>query len=99
MANLITLTRTNERSAHQITWLILLGAVLMFLILQFGVTFLASVMDMTWSALINTATMLVFALAFEHLVFARRPVESLRALGWRKANLRATLVAVILSVA
>jgi hypothetical protein len=41
MSNLITLTRINERSAHQITWLVLQGA-----------------------------------------VFVRRPVESLRALGW-----------------
>jgi membrane protease YdiL (CAAX protease family) len=99
MTNLITLTPTNERSAHQITWLVLLGAGLMFLILQFGVTFLISVMDLTWSAIIGTATMLVFVLSFERLVFARRPVESLRALGWGQANFRATLVAVILSVA
>jgi membrane protease YdiL (CAAX protease family) len=70
----------------------------MFLILQFGVTFLVSMMDLTWSALICTTVMLVFVLALERFVFARRPVEALSALGWDRPNPRAVLVAVILSV-
>jgi membrane protease YdiL (CAAX protease family) len=99
MTKLITLTPTDERPAQQTTWLVLLGAVGMFLILQFGVTFLVSIMDLTWSALIGTAAMLVFVLAFERMVFARHLVEALRALGWGRANPRAVLVAVILSAA
>jgi membrane protease YdiL (CAAX protease family) len=90
---------THSADARRTTWLVLFGAGLMFLILQFGVTFLVSVMDLTWSALIGTAVMLAFVLAFERLVFARRPVEALSALGWGRANPRAALVAVILSVA
>jgi len=99
MANQLSPTLALERSARQTTWLILLGAGVMFLILQFGVTFLVSMMDLTWSALIGTAVMLAFVLALERLVFARRPVEALSALGWGRANPRAMLVAVILSVA
>jgi len=97
MATPITLT--HRADARRTTWLILLAAGLMFLILQFGVTFLVSVMDLTWSALIGTAVMLAFVLAFERFVFARRPVEALSALGWGRASPRAVLVAVILSVA
>jgi membrane protease YdiL (CAAX protease family) len=98
MTKLITFTSTDERPVQQTTWLILLGAVVMFLILQFGVTFLVSIFDLTWSALIGTAAMLGFTLAFERIVFARRPVEALSALGWGRANSRAVLVAVILII-
>ena len=99
MTNLFPLTPTAERPARQTTWLILLAAGVMFVILQFGVTFLVSIMDLTWSALIGTAAMLAFVLAFERFAFARRPVEALSALGWGRANPRAVLVAVSLSVA
>jgi membrane protease YdiL (CAAX protease family) len=98
MTNLITLTPTEERSAQQTTWLVLLSAVVMFLILQFGVTFLTSIIDLTWSAFIGTTAMLGFALSFERIVFARHPVEALRALGWGRAKFRAVLVAVILII-
>jgi membrane protease YdiL (CAAX protease family) len=77
-------------------WLILLGAGVMFLILQVGVTFLLSITNLTWSALIVTTAMLVFTLSFERFAFSRRPVEALNALGWGRANPRAILVAVIL---
>jgi membrane protease YdiL (CAAX protease family) len=86
-----------ERPAGRTTSLILLGAVTMFLILQFGVTFLLSMMDFTWSALLGTGAMLTFVLAFEWFMFARPPVEALSALGWGRANRRAVLVSVILS--
>lgn len=99
MTNLITVAPTYERPIRQATWLVLLGAGIMFCILQFGVTFLVSIMDLTWSALVGTAAMLMFVVAFERVVFARRPVEALRALGWGRANPRAVLVAVILSAA
>ena len=70
----------------------------MFLILQVGVTFLLSLIDLTWGALIGTTAMLVFVLAFEWFVFVRRPIEALRALGWGRANPRSLLVAGILSI-
>ena len=88
-----------ERTVRQTTWLVLIGAVVMFLILQVGVTLLISVVDQTWSALIATAAMVAFALAFERLALARRPVEAQRAMGWVRSNYRAVLVAVILSAA
>jgi len=69
----------------------------MFLILQVGVTLLISIVDQTWSALIATAAMVAFAFVFERLALARRPIEALRALGWVRSNLRAVMVAVILS--
>jgi membrane protease YdiL (CAAX protease family) len=84
-------------SVRQTTWLILLVALVMFLILQFGVTLLLSITDFTWSALFGTAAMLTFVLVIEHFTFARRPVKALRALGWGRADPRAVLVAVILS--
>lgn len=87
----------SEPSAGKTTWLILLAAVIMFVILQFGVTFLMSIMDFTWSALIGTVAMLTFALGVERLLFARNPIRGLSALGWKHANSRALLVAVILS--
>jgi membrane protease YdiL (CAAX protease family) len=99
MTNLISFTPTSERPARHTARFILLGAGIMFLILQFGVTSLVPIMDLTWSSLIGTAAMLVFVLASERFVFARRPAEALRALGWGRANPRAMLVAVILSVA
>jgi membrane protease YdiL (CAAX protease family) len=92
-------TPTSERPARRTIWLVLLGAGVMFIILQFGLTFLVSIMDLTWSALVVTAAMLAFVLAFERFVFARRSVEALSALGWGSANPRAVLVTVILSVA
>ena len=98
MTNPITLTSVDERHILQVTWLVLLGAVVMFLILQFGLTFLVSSMDPTWSAFLSTMTMLLFVLAFERFVFARRSVEALSALGWVGAKPSAILVAVILIV-
>ena len=98
MTNPITLTSVDERHILQVTWLVLLGAVVMFLILQFGLTFLVSSMDQTWSAFLSTMTMLLFVLAFERFVFARRSVEALSALGWVGAKPSAILVAVILIV-
>jgi membrane protease YdiL (CAAX protease family) len=88
-----------ERTARQTLWLILAGGAVMFLILQVGVTLLASRIDPTWSAFIATGVMLAAALAYERLAFARPLAESLRALGWVRANPRAVGVAVILSAA
>jgi membrane protease YdiL (CAAX protease family) len=98
MENQSSLMFASEQPTRRTTWLILLGAGIMFLILQFGVTFLVSFMDQTWSAVIGTATMLAFVLAYERIFFARRPIEALGALGWVRANPRAILVAVILSL-
>jgi membrane protease YdiL (CAAX protease family) len=98
MTNVITISPTAERSVRKTIRLILLGAIIMFLILQFGVTILASVMDFTWGALIATAVMLTFALALEYFTFARRPTEALRALGWGRASSSALLVAMILTL-
>jgi membrane protease YdiL (CAAX protease family) len=89
---------TADRPAPQSTLRILAGAGVVFLILQFGVTFLVSIMDQTWSALISTAAMLAFVLAFERLMFARRPVEALSMLGWVRTNRGALFIAIILSL-
>ena len=98
MENQSSLMFASEQPTRRTTWFILLGAGIMFLILQFGVTFLVSFMDQTWSAVIGTATMLAFVLAYERIFFARRPIKALGALGWVRANPRAILVAVILSL-
>jgi membrane protease YdiL (CAAX protease family) len=99
MENQFSPTCAPERTTRQTIWLILAGAVVMFLILQVGATLLFPIIDQTWSAFIVVAVMLAFALAFERLTFAHRPVEALGAMGWVRSNPRAVLVAVILSAA
>lgn len=98
MMKVITVGAPVERPVRKTIGLILLGGLTMFIMLQFGVTFLASITDLTWGALIATGGMLTFALAFEHFTFARRPGEALRALGWGQARFSALLVAIVLTI-
>lgn len=79
------------------TGLVLLGALLLFLILQVCLTWLAPRMDQTWSQLLVAAVMLTVALLLEKLFWGRQPLAALRVLGFGKATWRAVLVAVILS--
>jgi membrane protease YdiL (CAAX protease family) len=88
-----------ERPARSVVWPVLIGAALMFLILQAGLTWLAKFLDWTWSALLTTAAMLALALALERFVFGRPLAVSVRALGWVRASPRAMLVAALIGLA
>jgi len=79
------------------TSLVLLGALLLYLILQVGLTWLAPRLDQTWSQLWVTIMMLVVALLLEKLFWGRQPLAAFRVLGFVQANWRAVAVAVIIS--
>jgi membrane protease YdiL (CAAX protease family) len=79
------------------TGLVLLGCLLLYLILQGGLTWLAPRMDQTWSQLLVATTMLIVALLLEKLFWGRQPLAALRVLGFGRASWRAVLVAVIIS--
>jgi membrane protease YdiL (CAAX protease family) len=79
------------------TGLVLSGCLLLYLILQVGLTWLAPRMDQTWSQLLVAAVMLTVALLLEKLFWGRQPLAALRMLGFGKANWRAMVVAVIIS--
>jgi hypothetical protein len=70
----------------------------MFTILQLGVTWLASVLDQTWAALIVTGLMLVVALILEKSFFKRSLSQGFLALGFGRPNPRAILVACLIAV-
>ena len=76
---------------------ILFGCAILFGILQIGVTQLTSVLDQTWAALITSAIMLVVTVALESLLFKRETAKGLSALGFGRPNLRAALVAAIIT--
>lgn len=78
--------------------MVLLGALLLFLILQVGLTWLALRMDQTWSQLLMAAVMLTIALLLEKLFWGRQPLEALHALGFVRATWRSIGVALILNV-
>ena len=77
---------------------ILIGSLVLFAILQFGVTWLASIWDQTWAALVITALMLVVAVIFKRLFFKHDTPQALNALGFGSPNGRAILVAGIIAV-
>jgi membrane protease YdiL (CAAX protease family) len=77
---------------------ILIGCAVMFTILQFGLPWLASVLDQTWGALIVTGFMLLVALILEKSFFKRSLVEGFLALGFGRPNPRAILVASIIGI-
>lgn len=79
------------------TGLVLLGALLLFLILQIGSTWLAPRMDQTWSQPLVAAVMLTLALLLEKLFWGRQPLAALRMLGFGRTNGQAVAVAAILS--
>jgi membrane protease YdiL (CAAX protease family) len=70
----------------------------MFPILQFGLPWLAGVLDPTWAALIIAGFMLLVALILEKSFFKRSLAEGFLALGFGRPNPRAILVAIIIGV-
>ena len=60
---------------------ILVGAALMYVVLQGGLSLLIPRFDQTWSALIVTAAMFAVAFVIEGVAFKRTPMEALAALG------------------
>lgn len=79
------------------TGLVLLGGLLLFLILQLGLTGLAARMDQTWSQLLVAAIMLLVALLLERLFWRRHPLAALGALGFVQTNWQTVLIALIIS--
>jgi membrane protease YdiL (CAAX protease family) len=77
---------------------ILIGCAMMFVILELGVTWLATLWDQTWAALMVTAVMILVAVLFERQAFKHEPVQGLRAIGYGKPNLRAIGVAMIIGL-
>ncbi len=88
---------TSAPPARTTIGLTLVGCALMFLVLQIGTTWLTGRIDMTWSALIATSTMLGLALLLEKLFFKRGLLPALRALGFRRPNAHALAVAGIIA--
>lgn len=79
------------------TGLVLLGALLLFLILQLGLTWLAPRMDQTWSQLLVAAVMLTVALLLEKLFWGRQPLAALGAMGFVRTNWPTVLIALLIS--
>jgi membrane protease YdiL (CAAX protease family) len=85
-----------ERPTRNVVWPILIGAAIMFVILQAGITWLIPIVDWTWGAFITTAAMLAVAFGMERIVFGRSLGASANALGWTRPHPRALLVAALL---
>ena len=71
----------------------LIGAVILFLVLELGVTWLAGRIDPTWSALVASAAMVGLALVLERLFFKRAPLAALHVLGYNRLDLPSLVVA------
>src|SRR5215212_8394161 len=93
-----TLTRRAETPARRAIPAILIGCAMMFVILELGVTALASVWGQTWAALTVTAIMILVAVLFERQAFKHSAAEGLRAIGFGLPNPRALLVAAIIGL-
>jgi membrane protease YdiL (CAAX protease family) len=76
---------------------ILIGAVIMYLILQVGSLLLIGI-DPTVSAIIVSVVMLAAALVLERVMFQRDLMPAVRRLGYGKPGWRAIIVAVIISL-
>lgn len=79
-----------------VTGMVLLGALLLYLILQLGLNWLTPWLDQTWSQLLVATSMLIVALLLEKIFWGRQPLAALRMLGFGRASGRAVLVAVII---
>ena len=77
----------------------LLGAAILFCILQFGITWVASYFDFTWSAFIITPIVVSTALILESILFKRTGQSAWHALGFGLPNLRAILAAGLIALA
>jgi membrane protease YdiL (CAAX protease family) len=77
--------------------LVLLGCLLLYLILQGGLTWLAPRLDQTGSQLLVATIMLLVALLLERLFWGRQPAAALRVLGLGQASQRAIGVALLMS--
>jgi membrane protease YdiL (CAAX protease family) len=76
---------------------ILVGAGLMFAILQGGLTMLVPSLGMTWTPLIVTAAMFAALLVIERLAFGRGPMAALAGLGLGRPTRGSIAVALIIS--
>jgi membrane protease YdiL (CAAX protease family) len=93
-----TLTKQVETSSRRAISSILIGCAMMFVILEFGVTFLAALLDQTWAALIVTAIVVLVAVLFERQAFKHDGIQGLRAVGYARPNPRAVWVAAIIGL-
>jgi membrane protease YdiL (CAAX protease family) len=78
---------------------ILVGAALMYVVLQGGLSLLIPHLDQTWSALVVTVAMFAVVLVIEGLAFKRTPREAFAALGLGRPRPRALMAAVIIVAA
>jgi membrane protease YdiL (CAAX protease family) len=92
------LTQQAETSSRRAIPAILIGCAMMFVILELGVSALASLWGQTWAALIVTVIMVLVAVLFERQAFKHRAAEGLRAIGFGRPNPRAVLVAAIIGL-
>jgi membrane protease YdiL (CAAX protease family) len=70
----------------------LLGAILLFLVLELGVAWLAGWLDPTWSALIASVAMVALALLLERVFFHRAPRAALYILGYKRVDVPSLVV-------
>ena len=87
-----------KRESRRAILSILIGGAALFVILQFGVSWLARLWDQTWAALVTTIVMLIAAVILERLFFKRDTVQALYALGFGRPNGRALLAAGIIAL-
>ena len=78
---------------------ILVGAALMYVVLQGGLSLLIPRFDQTWSALIVTAAMFAVAFVIEGVAFKRTPTEALAALGLGRPRSGALIAAAVIVAA
>ena len=94
----VSVPEASVQPANRAIFFIVVGCAVMFLILHLGLTWLDGKADATWSRIGVTAVMLTVALIFQRLVFKVGPGKALRMLGYGPVDLRAVLVAAIISV-
>lgn len=95
---MMTLIQQGETLSRRPILSILVGAAVMFVILELGVTWLAALLDQTWAALIVTAVMVFVAVLFERQIFKHDTAQGLRVIGYGQPNPRAILAAVIIGL-
>lgn len=78
--------------------LTLVGSVVLFAILQIGVTWLAGQIDQTWAALAATLVMLFAAILLGRAFFGLKPLEALRDLGYGPWKPRTVLAAATIAM-
>jgi membrane protease YdiL (CAAX protease family) len=76
---------------------ILVGATVMFVVLQGGLNLLIPRLDITWSSLLVTTAMLLLAMVIERLAYGRSPRQAIAALGWGRPRPSALLAAAVIA--